>query len=75
MSKNAKNLSDSDSIGKIDVMHCQISIFELKMMVKIGVIFMTFSNPTYHFRVVKATNSKLLGTKILEIFDFFEYLT
>ena len=25
--------------------------------------------------VVKATNSKLLGTKILEIFDFFEYLT
>jgi hypothetical protein len=25
--------------------------------------------------LVKATNSKLLGTKILEIFDFFEYLT
>ena len=33
-----------------DVMHCQISIFELKMMVKIGVIFMPFSNPTCHFR-------------------------
>ena len=31
-------------------MHCQISIFELKMMVKIGVIFMPFLNPTYHFR-------------------------
>jgi hypothetical protein len=31
-------------------MHCQISIFELKMMVKIGVIFMPFSNPTCHFR-------------------------
>jgi len=30
-------------------MHCQISIFELKMMVKIGVIFMPFSNPTCHF--------------------------
>ena len=26
------------------------SISELKMMVKIGVIFMPFSNPTYHFR-------------------------
>jgi hypothetical protein len=26
-------------------------------------------------QLVKATNSKLLGTKILEIFDFFEYLT
>ena len=33
-----------------DVMHCQIGIFELKMMVKIGVIFMSFSNPTCHFR-------------------------
>ena len=29
-------------------MHCQISIFEIKMMVKIGVIFMPFSNPTCH---------------------------
>ena len=28
-----------------DVMHCQTSIFETKMMVKIGVIFMPFSNP------------------------------
>ena len=27
------------------VMHCQISIFEVKMMVKIGVIFMPFANP------------------------------
>ena len=27
-----------------------ISIFELNMMVKIGVIFMPFSNPTCHFR-------------------------
>ena len=27
------------------------------------------------YALVKATNSKLLGTKILEIFDFFEYLT
>ena len=26
-------------------MHCQISIFEVKMMVKIGVIFMPFANP------------------------------
>ena len=32
-----------------DVMHCFISIFELKVMVKIGVIFMSFSNPTCHF--------------------------
>ena len=29
-----------------DVKHCLISIFELKMMAKIGVIFMSFSNPT-----------------------------
>ena len=29
---------------------CFISIFELKVMVKIGVIFMSFSNPTCHFR-------------------------
>ena len=29
---------------------CFISIFELKVMVKIGVIFMSFSNPTDHFR-------------------------
>ena len=33
-----------------DVKHCLISIFELKVMVKIGVIFMSFSNPTCHFR-------------------------
>ena len=33
-----------------DLMHCQISIFEINMMVKIGVIFMSFSNPTCHFR-------------------------
>ena len=33
-----------------DVMNCQISIFEIKMMVKIGVIIMLFSNPTCHFR-------------------------
>ena len=33
-----------------DVMHCQIRIFETKMMVKIDVIFMSFSNPTCHFR-------------------------
>ena len=33
-----------------DVKHCLISIFVLKMMVKIGVIFMSFSNPTCHFR-------------------------
>ena len=31
-------------------MHCQIRIFETKMMVKICVIFMSFSNPTCHFR-------------------------
>ena len=33
-----------------DVKHCLISIFELKFMVKIGVIFMSFLNPTCHFR-------------------------
>jgi hypothetical protein len=33
-----------------DVMHYQISIFVIKMMVKIGVIFMPFSNPMCHFR-------------------------
>ena len=31
-----------------DVMQCQISIFEIKMMVKISVIFMPFLNPTCH---------------------------
>ena len=31
-----------------DVMHCQISIFEIKLMVKIGVIFIPFSNPEGH---------------------------
>ena len=36
--------------GHRDVMQCQISIFELKIMIKIGVIFMPFSNPTCHFR-------------------------
>ena len=35
-----------------DVMHCQKSIFEIKMMVKIGVIFMLFLNPTCHIRVM-----------------------
>ena len=29
-----------------DVKHCLINIFELKMMLKIGVIFKSFSNPT-----------------------------
>ena len=29
---------------------CQVSIFEINLMVKIGVIFMLFSNPTCHFR-------------------------
>jgi hypothetical protein len=33
-------------------MHCQMSIFEIKMMVKIGVNFMSFSNPTCHFRAM-----------------------
>ena len=33
-----------------DVMHYQISIFEIKMMVKIGVIFMPFSNAKCHLR-------------------------
>ena len=33
-----------------DVMHSQISIFEIKMIVKISVIFMPFSNPTCHLR-------------------------
>ena len=28
----------------------KVSIFEIKMMVKIGVNFMPFSNPTCHFR-------------------------
>ena len=32
------------------VKHCQIRIFETKMMVKIGAIFMSFSNPTCHFK-------------------------
>jgi hypothetical protein len=31
-------------------MHCQISISVIKMMVKIGVIIMPFSNPTCHLR-------------------------
>ena len=35
----------------------------------------SFETPFIRYVVVKATNSKLLGTKILEIFDFFEYLT
>ena len=33
-----------------DVKHYFISIFELKVMVGIGVIFMSLSNPTCHFR-------------------------
>ena len=33
-----------------DVMHCQISIFEIKLMLKIGVIIMPFSNPTCHLK-------------------------
>ena len=33
-----------------DVMLCQIRIFETKMTVKIGAIFMSFSNPTCHLR-------------------------
>ena len=33
-----------------DVIHCQISIFEIKMMVKINVIVMSFLNPICHFR-------------------------
>ena len=45
-----------------DVMHCQISIFEIKMMVKIGVIFMPSSNPTCHFRdTADFTHVKALG--------------
>ena len=31
-------------------MHCQIGIFEQKMMVKIGIIFMPFLDPICHFR-------------------------
>ena len=41
--------SSTKSVYYSDVMHCQISIFELKMMVKIGVIFMPFLNSTGHF--------------------------
>jgi hypothetical protein len=33
-----------------DVKNCLISIFELKVTVKISAIFMSFSNPTCHFR-------------------------
>ena len=40
----------SKKVCSSDVKHCFISIFELKVMAKIGVIFMSFSNPTYHFR-------------------------
>ena len=40
----------SKKVCSSDVKHCFISIFELKVMVKIGVIFMSFSNPTCHFR-------------------------
>ena len=28
----------------------KLAFFEIKIMVKIGVIFMSFSNPTCHFR-------------------------
>ena len=31
-----------------DLMHCQISIFEIKMMEKIGINIMPFSNPMSH---------------------------
>ena len=43
-------MNDKKKVCSSDVMHCQIRIFEMKMMVKIGVIFMPFSNPTDHFR-------------------------
>ena len=39
-----------NSVCSSDVKHCLIGIFELNVMVKIGVIFMSFSNPTCHFR-------------------------
>ena len=40
----------SKKVCSSDVKHCFISILELKVMVKIGVIVMSFSNPTDHFR-------------------------
>ena len=43
-------MNSTKKVCSSDVMHCQIGFFELKMMVKVGVIFMSFSNPTCHFR-------------------------
>ena len=61
LSVGKKNISWVTSIWKsnniictvnsqVKYKYCQISIFEIKMMVKIGVIFMPFLNPTCHFR-------------------------
>ena len=43
-----------------DVMHCQISIFKITMMVKIGVIFIPFSNPTCHLQLATKISWDLL---------------
>ena len=51
-----RSISPSGNLGnqlKNHVLECdgpKVSIFEIKMMVKIGVNFMPFSNPTCHFR-------------------------
>ena len=43
---------------------CQVGIFEIKLMVKIGVIIMLFSNPTFHFRDTADFTSSTYNTTV-----------
>ena len=56
------NSGQTKKVCSSDVKHCLISILKLKMMVKIGVISISFSNPTFHFRdTADFTSLKTVG--------------
>ena len=54
-----------------DVMHCQGSIFEIKIIVKIGVIFLPFSNSTWYLWDTYLNFEGLWASEDIKKFKYF----